>query len=71
MKKIEIVNELVKNGYHLMGESAESFASRFTLEDLEMFLDCYLHRVQVATGRAIISFTLTIYPAHTFTQHLH
>lgn len=45
MKKIEIVNELVKNGYHLMGESAESFAARFTLKDLEMFLDCYLHRV--------------------------
>ena len=56
MKKIEIVNELVKNGYHLMGESAESFASRFTLEDLEMFLDCYLHRVcrQQLAGQLLI-----------------
>lgn len=43
-KKIAIVNEMVKNGYYLMGESVESFAARFTLDDLEMFLDAFLHR---------------------------
>lgn len=40
-KKIKVVNELVKNGYHLMGESVEDFAERFTLEDLEMFLNYF------------------------------
>lgn len=44
-KKIAVVTELVENGYHLMGESIESFAARFDLSDLEMFLDCFLHRV--------------------------
>lgn len=44
-KKIAVVIELVENGYHLMGESVEDFAKRFTLSDLEMFLDCFLHRV--------------------------
>ena len=44
-EKIKVVNELVKNGYHLMGESVEEFAERFDLKDLEMFLDCFLHRV--------------------------
>ena len=44
-KKIEIVKALVENGYYLMGESVEDFASRFTVENLEMFLDAFLHRV--------------------------
>lgn len=43
--KIEIVKALVENGYYLMGESVEDFANRFTVEDLEMFLDAFLHRV--------------------------
>lgn len=46
-KKIEVVTALVENGYFLMGETVEEFADRFTLEDLEMFLDAFLHRVRV------------------------
>ncbi len=36
-KKIQIVKEMVENGYALFGESIENFAERFTLKDLEMF----------------------------------
>lgn len=43
--KIEIVKALVENGYYLMGETVEEFADRFDVEDLEMFLDAFLHRV--------------------------
>lgn len=44
-QRIAVVSELVARGYHLMGESVESFAARFDLSDLEMFLDCFTHRV--------------------------
>lgn len=36
-KKIQIVKEMVKNGYILFDETIENFAKRFTLKDLEMF----------------------------------
>jgi len=44
-KKIAIVNELVKSGYSLMGETIESFAARFNQSELEMFLECFKNRV--------------------------
>ena len=34
-KKIEIVKDMVANGYHLFGEPIESFAARVSLETLE------------------------------------
>ena len=44
-EKIAVVNQLVENGYHLFNETVEQFAERFTLEDLKMFLNCFLHRI--------------------------
>jgi hypothetical protein len=41
-KKIAIVEKMVANGYHLLDESVESFASRNTLENLERFLQSFL-----------------------------
>lgn len=38
-EKIAVVKNLVANGYNLMGESVEDFAARFTLNDLQMFLN--------------------------------
>ena len=46
MNKIALVNELVANGYHLMGESIESFAERFDIKDLQMFLECFKNRIK-------------------------
>ena len=43
-EKIAVVNALVENGYKLMGETMESFAARFTLDNLLMFLECFLRR---------------------------
>ncbi len=40
-KKIEIVKTLVAEGYSLMGESVESFASRWTEEVLQMVLESF------------------------------
>lgn len=40
-EKITAVKTLVANGYNLMGESVEDFAARFTLNDLQMFLDSF------------------------------
>ena len=36
-KKLEIINRMVKNGYHLMNRTAEEMASMFTVEELEAF----------------------------------
>ena len=38
MSKIDIVNKMIEAGYHLMGESAESFANRWSEEMLMTFL---------------------------------
>ena len=39
MTKIEIVKELVNNGYHLMGRTEEEMAERFDESTLIMFLE--------------------------------
>ena len=44
-KKITIVKEMVENGYHLFGESIESFANRCTLEMLENGLKSFLNYI--------------------------
>lgn len=36
-KKLEIINRMVENGYHLMNRTAEEMASMFTVDDLEAF----------------------------------
>lgn len=36
-KKLEIINRMVENGYHLMNRTAEEMASMFTVEELEAF----------------------------------
>lgn len=38
MTKIEIVNQMIEEGYSLIDETPEQFARRFTEEDLYMFL---------------------------------
>ena len=42
MKKLEIVMEMVAHGYHLFNETPQQFADRFTLEQLQFFLDCWM-----------------------------
>ena len=42
MTKLEIVNEMIKKGYNLMGTTAEEMAERFDKETLEMFLESFL-----------------------------
>ena len=41
---IEIVHELVRNGYHLMNRSAEQMAADFTNEQLRAFLEHFTER---------------------------
>ena len=36
-EKMEIIQRMVENGYHLMNRTAEEMASMFTVEDLEAF----------------------------------
>lgn len=36
-KKMEIIQRMVANGYHLMNRTAEEMASTFTVEELEAF----------------------------------
>lgn len=40
-KKIQIVKEMVENGYVLFDETIEHFAERFTLKDLQMFATAF------------------------------
>lgn len=42
MKKLEVVMEMVANGYHLFEETPAQFAARFSLEQLEFMRDCFL-----------------------------
>ena len=42
MKKLEVVMEMVANGYHLFEETPAQFADRFSLEQLEFMRDCFL-----------------------------
>jgi hypothetical protein len=44
MKKLEVVMEMVANGYHLFKETPAQFAARFSLEQLEFMRDCFLGR---------------------------
>ena len=44
MSNIEIVHELVRNGYHLMGRTAEQMAADFTNEQLRAFLERFTER---------------------------
>lgn len=39
MTKLEIVKELVSNGYHLMGRTEEEMANMFDEETLKNFLE--------------------------------
>ena len=39
MTKLEIVKELVNNGYHLMGNTEEEFANRFDEATLKNFIE--------------------------------
>ena len=41
MTKLEIVKELVNNGYHLMGSTEEEMANRFDEATLMMFLESF------------------------------
>ena len=36
-EKMEIIQRMVENGYHLMNRTAEEMASTFTVEDLKAF----------------------------------
>lgn len=42
MKKLEVVMEMVANGYHLFEETPAQFAARFSLEQLKFMRDCFL-----------------------------
>ena len=42
MSKIEIVNRMVEAGYHLMGETPEAFANRWSEEMLLTFLKNFM-----------------------------
>ena len=44
MTNIEIVHELVRNGYHLMNRTAEQMAADFTNEQLRVFLERFTER---------------------------
>jgi hypothetical protein len=41
MTKLEIVKELVNNGYHLMGSTEEEMANKFDEATLLMFLESF------------------------------
>lgn len=42
MTKKEIINEMVRNGYHLMGRTVEWYEANFTVEELQSFLNRFL-----------------------------
>lgn len=47
MTKVEMVQKMVENGYHLFGETVEHFADRFDEKDIRAFLIAHLARVGV------------------------
>lgn len=42
MTKKEIINEMVRNGYNLMGRTVEWYEANFTLEELQGFFNRYM-----------------------------
>ena len=41
-RKLEIINRMVSNGYHLMGRTPDDFAAIFTETELEGFENQYM-----------------------------
>lgn len=48
-EKIEIVEWLVNHGYHLFGESTESFADRLSLEQLKIIKEGFKNYKKITT----------------------
>lgn len=43
-KKVELLKEMVANGYHLCGRTYKDYCRDFSLEDIENFHRCYMTR---------------------------
>lgn len=42
MTKKEIITEMVRNGYNLMGRPVEWYEANFTVEELQSFFDRFM-----------------------------